>query len=515
MKKKRKNAALCKQGNSVTLGVMTAILVLFTVCNQGGYFPGAIATAGIFEILLCILCGKNINKISYPALLFCVWYFFCAVRTGLTVEYALRGLIPLTCFLFYLSVPRDQAKKIIGIVIRVSILIAVCSIIHCAFISFRAMQLKRGLFPFQYSNASGIYFAVMFLLLKGNEKAYLRRARWIFAAALLLTQSVGAVILAVAGELLLDFNIKKVLIISVGATVLCILFRARLYESVGTFTERLLQIYDGTKCIIQNPVCGIGAGQWENAKFAYQSGFYRANTIHSSLVQIGVNSGIPGLCMLLLILFMALRRLGRGEKKYFVCAGILLLHSCIDFTLSFLGLDMLLVLLLLQTDDSGEVRSVSLRYKAVLLLPAAVIFAVLSVGMYKAAKTDEWLKRGDFSRLISSYEEDYLFGHSHKGLVGYGSALYAQGNYEKLSALTDGIEYPPSELSVLRIRCCENSEVMLEYLQRQPYNTALYEEIKKSGDERTQLKADEIFEASLNDMSYPGKLLYEKKGRNY
>ena len=515
MKKKRKNAALCKQGNSVTLGVMTAILVLITVCNQGGYFPGAVAAAGIFEILLCILCGKNINKISYPSLLFCVWYFFCAVRTGLTVEYALRGLIPLTCFLFYLSVPRDQAKKIIGIVIRVSILIAVCSIIHCAFISFRAMQLKRGLFPFQYSNASGIYFAVMFLLLKGNEKAYLRRARWIFASALLLTQSVGAVILAVAGELLLDFNIKKVLIISAGAAVLCILFRARLYESVGTFTERLLQIYDGTKCIIQNPVFGIGAGRWENAKFAYQSGFYRANTIHSSLVQIGVNSGIPGLCMLLLILFMVLRRLGRGEKKYFVCAGILLLHSCIDFTLSFLGLDMLLVLLLLQTDDSGEVRSVSLRYKAVLLLPAAVIFAVLSVGMYKAAKTDEWLKRGDFSRLISSYEEDYLFGHSHKGLVGYGSALYAQGNYEKLSALTDGIEYPPSELSVLRIRCCENSEVMLEYLQWQPYNTALYEEIKKSGDERTQIKADEIFEASLNDMSYPGKLLYEKKGRNY
>lgn len=514
MEKKRKNPALCKKENSVTLGIMTAILVLITVCNQGGYFPGAVAAAGIFEILLCILCGKNINKISYPALVFCVWYFFCAVRTGLTVEYALRGLIPLTCFLFYLSVPRGEAKKIIGIVIRVSVLIAVCSIIHCAFISFKAMQLKRGLFPFQYSNASGIYFAVMFLLSKGNEGAYLKRARWIFAAALLLTQSVGALLLAVAGELLLDFNIKKVLIISAGAAILCILFRARLYESVGTFTERLLQIYDGTKCIIQNPVCGIGAGQWENAKFAYQSGFYRANTIHSSLVQIGVNSGIPGLCMFLLILLMSVRSLWRGEKKYFVCAGILLLHSCIDFTLSFPGLDMLLILLLVQRDDS-DVKPVSFGYKAALLLPAAVIFVVLSAGMYKAAKTDEWLKRGEFSRLTASYEEDYLFSHSHKGLVGYGSALYAQGNYEKLSALTDGIEYPPSELSVLRIRCCENSEVMLEYLQRQPYNTALYEEIKKSGDERTQLKADEIFEASLNNMSYPGKLLYEKKGRNY
>ena len=70
---------------------------------------------------------------------------------------------------------------------------ALFSIIYCVTKSFDSKVLQRLSFPFDYSNACGIYFAVCFFIAKYSKSEFLNKAGFIFIPALVLTQSIGAV----------------------------------------------------------------------------------------------------------------------------------------------------------------------------------------------------------------------------------------------------------------------------------------------------------------------------------
>lgn len=496
-----------EKSNNVVCRIIT-VLFFFIILNQGGYFEGAIAAAGIAEALILFFAGRKTSKSIFLMPVFCLWYFICSIKNEIVTEYALRGLIPSVSLMFCYIIPQKKEKYILNSVLKISVIISVCSIINCVAISMGAMQLKRSLFPFQYSNADGIYFSIIFLLLKNHENTYLKKSRWIVGLALMLTQSVGAVGLTVIGELILDYKKKKLLVIFIGAIILGFCFHERLYESIGTFTERLLQIYDGIKCIIKNPIFGIGAGRWELLKPYYQSGFYSANTIHSSIVQIGVNSGFIGIAIFIMCLIQIFIKLQKVEKKYLLCAVILIVHSCMDFTMSFLAVNMLSCLIFMQKDND-TFKNTKHRIPVLLIL---VMFMFIAGGLYESRKMNDKINKNEYLIAIDNYNSSFFLKHSSTAFTDYLKSLYAVKAYDELFDLIDNTEYPPAYLIILQIWCCENSEVMIKNLRQQPYNITLYNEIYKCDDKFVRIKADEILQSSIENMSYFGKLLYKKQG---
>jgi hypothetical protein len=122
--------------------------------------------------------------------------------------------------------------------------------------------------------------------------------------------------------------------------------------------NRATLIRDGVAIILDYPWLGIGGGGFANAYEKYKSYSYISNQVHSFVVQYTVEVGIIGLIILLVILASAvwifLRKwltLKDNQEEYrqlmyFVIPISILLHSVIDFNMSFMFLSILVFLCL-------------------------------------------------------------------------------------------------------------------------------------------------------------------------
>ncbi|MCS7462098.1 O-antigen ligase family protein [Paenibacillus doosanensis] len=112
--------------------------------------------------------------------------------------------------------------------------------------------------------------------------------------------------------------------------------------------ERGVFYMDSLKIIRDYPVFGAGGGAWSALYPTYQSYPYTSRQAHNFILQLWVEQGTAGvLAFLALFLYTAIRyiravsRLGVWQEPhlfYAITAGALLLHSAIDFDLSFVYL---------------------------------------------------------------------------------------------------------------------------------------------------------------------------------
>ncbi len=504
-----------EKSGTVSIYAIAVILGLL-ILNQGGYFAGGIISAG-FVVSLVLFCPKlRFKAIDVLLLAFSLWYLFCSLKGGFDIRYAAKGILPFLCLMFKLLLPRDskEAAKLCEKVLKVSFYITVVAILVSVYSCVTSMRLMRLVFPFQYANTSGIFFGVMFILSRYAGFEWARKRQYVFFVALVLTQSVGAVGLTVLAEIFMSRSIKRTVAVIAVILAGAVFLKDRIYESIGTFVERFLQMYDGLLCMAENPLLGIGAGRWELAKNLYQTGFYEAREIHSSIVQVGVSSGIIGIVLFAAVIVTALCKVRFSNKAYLVGILMILCHSFLDFTLSFVASGFL-VFVLLSCGESvdRDIFEIKAAVKPAVLCVITLMFFVLSVGMYQIKALDGLNVTKKYTSYIKYYESNPLSRQSVDTTENYAKALYATGNKEACLNEIDNIDVLSSNMIVLKKGCCGDWRDVLNHLQEQPYNATLYKTIcYKSDDESLKEEVEDMLEESIRSMSFLGKILFEFKG---
>lgn len=491
-------------------------VIAYIILNQGGYFAGGIISAGLIISLVMIRSKIQIKVTDVIFFVFGIWYLFCSLKPGFDIRYMAKGLLPIICLLFKFLLPhnQDDKKAILKKIIVISFYITVLAIFIGIYFSLTSMRLRRLTFPFQYANTSGIFFGVMFILSRYMEFEWAKKRQYVFFAGLILTQSVGAIGLTVLAEILLSRNLKRTLAILVILLIGAIVLKGRVYQSIGTFIERFLHIYDGLLCVADNALFGIGAGRWELYKNLYQTGFYDAREIHSSIVQIAVDSGFIGIGAFAISFIYAIKKTLFSGKVYFIAVLMILLHSCLDFTLTFTAMGFLIMILFSCGEDTS--RKLTLLKKGVVIPVAcvfAVMFSVLSCGMYQIKKLDGINITKRYSAYIHYYDTNILSQKSVKTKENYAKALYATGHKDMCLNVLENMDVLSTDMIILEKGCIGNWKGTINYLDEQPYNKNLYKTVfYNCNDESLQKQTKDMLDEAISSMSYLGKILFKFKG---
>lgn len=507
---------LTQQGctsEKVAMGISMALLCI-AVCVQGGFFPICIAFVGLLECIVCFFIKVRIDsKHLCVMLLFSLWYLFCAIKLEFILEYVINALLPLTIVLFFVvvtSMNSDLRKNLLILFIKISVAVAWIAIICCVYSIIIHKTMERIVFPFQYSNACGIYFAMLIILSKDINDKIIQKGKFIFYVALILTQSIGAITLTVIAELAYSRNWKKFVAIAIGIIIFILFFHSRIYQSAGTFIERLLQIHDGMFCISENPVFGIGMGKWRELRNFYQTGFYEASLIHSSIVQIGVDSGIIGTILFIACIIGGINKRLLTSKKYYICLAMFLAHSFIDCSMSFLGLDLLFVLILSQTAEAVKCQR---TIKRVLTTPLTTIILLIFIfaeyGLLNVRNINNLSNIQEYNAVIHYYENDKLMQTSVNAKLDYAKSLYNLQKYDETTKVIDEFKYKTTDMLILRA-WSSNYDFLFDVLQKEKYNQKIYDEIREGANADTQRKAADIYNQAVDEMSDLGKTLYNR-----
>jgi len=490
-------SAKLKETKNLSLYTLPTIFFLMvfvlTLINQGGFFYGAIIFAMLLLSVGLFFIKPEFSKSSILFLVFCLWYFFCSVRNGFAVEDAIKGFLPMSVYFMHLittdkTYSPDAAKKSI---LKLSVFLAIISVIICIAQTAVRKIFIDAVFPFWYANTTGLYFGICYILSKDLSDKFLDKYRFVFLLALVATRSVGAIVLTYLSAFIFSENKKKFVIFSLPIAVLAVFFKSQIVQSYASLMERFLQMHDGICCMIKNPVFGIGAGKWEDAKHVYQTGFYVAKVIHSSIIEIGVNSGFVGLILFVASLVMLFYR-KRISRHNLLCLLMILIHSFIDFSLSFAAIGFLAVLCIPKEEETIETGKIKIFPVAgmVFCIFAFCILSTASVMNKSADVNINTLK--PLSNVSDTAFERYLY------------ELYRNDRTYEINELIWEKEYPTTSEILLLIKIDDNKEESIKtFLKKQPFNMDLRDALN--------LKDNKY---AFEKMSYIGRKLYELKGEN-
>ncbi|MCL1832559.1 MAG: hypothetical protein FWG45_06600 [Oscillospiraceae bacterium] len=296
---------------------------------------------------------------------------------------------------------------------------------------------------FQYANAAGVFLAVCAFLTRLTEGRR-RHAAWVMEAALLLTQSVGAVAVYVLGWAVYALFIQRVkaerprkrslylIWGGMAAVTLGGLFILRGFRPFSTFAERLTHIKDGATVIAANPF-GIGAGAWELQYRAYQSSDYMAAIPHCGYVQIGLAGGFAALLITFALIGYWLWRVKRASvNRYTIAALMILVHAAQDITFSFAAIVFLLLMCIYaavyeQSDDVHKVNAKS-RLSVLFSLPV-IVFVTLSVPEAVKNRAEWAASVGEYSEAITQLERGFLLKDDTRATLLRMEYAYLNGDY--------------------------------------------------------------------------------------
>jgi len=339
-----------------------AVLACAAVVVQGGYFPafflwaGAALGASLLVNRRRLLLPRPMWALGALAL----WQLLAALVNRGGLDSLSQASLPLVCWLYglaLLSLSGEERRQVLVWAARFGCVAAGAAIFVflLELLGFPllpgAVTAKRLQFTFQYANAAGSWFAAL-LLLRGELKdRWLDRLWPVLAAALLLTRSVGAIALCLilqAAVLLLERRRDPKVWLSCGGLALAGVLAAgsRALQALGTLAERLVQSADALKGMAASPLFGYGAGNWGEVKAAFQSYDYRAQVVHNSYAQAGVEGGFPAALLLAGAVILALLWLRGRSGAHWGAALMLPLHAVMDFTLCFFSIDALALAIL-------------------------------------------------------------------------------------------------------------------------------------------------------------------------
>ncbi len=495
-----------------------AAIILISTLAKGGFD----STTGLFLGLL--ICGGLLFshavippfRLTLIFSLVCLIYLLSVIVNQFAVENLIVATKPLVCLLFLVLIYSLKDRLYPGSLLLISALItaAIGLISFIGLIEFDGMVTAGRLqSTFQYANAAGIVFAAAALLTDSKDFKQYRPYALILELALILSQSVGAIIVylfcrcfclyfedknkrtARAGAFSLRFIISaliaaalyvlvyilKLPLAAIPVLVLVGLLPGKLDQLTAklgsslkinilaasgfvfvnlmffslrgpgfyhTFVERLIQISDALGVVISKPLLGLGPGLWQHTRFAWQSADYQATYIHSSLLQVAVDTGLPGLAATALLGIYCLRKFKRHQVYLYAAMLAIFLHSLFDLTMNFLGVVFFLpILYRLYSEEEG--RPVK-QVKPLYLVPATVFAYLLVVqALFNLAVIE--LGSGDYGRSIRSLEriEPYHY-NSYEIKYMLAELYFIEGKEEKLTGQLQKLPYQTAESHFLK-----------------------------------------------------------------
>lgn len=115
--------------------------------------------------------------------------------------------------------------------------------------------------------------------------------------------------------------------------------------TLATLQARFVYMQDAWQALKEFWLFGAGGESWKFVVYQYQSTGYVSNDIHMFLEQQWLETGIIGFAIIVIALIIGLLRVYQSKRALIPVILMLLLHSCIDFTLSY-GVSLMLVFLL-------------------------------------------------------------------------------------------------------------------------------------------------------------------------
>ena len=378
--------------------MLTGLLVLILLL-QGGFSDAVWALGGIAASLFLLFYAKKRPPAFALILMLALVtvYAVSAAFHGLPFE-ALAGVsrvtVALLLLLVFYNINADISETVFitGFIVAAIGFLALGEILPWS----GAVLAGRLQSVFQYANAAGFFIGISAFLTRLNKKCSAYTP--FLEAALILTQSVGALVVYTVGWvlylwknknfrfqlLICGFAVSAFLAGSVFALVsftpipqlgilppiLLLVFRNKLQQLIdttaqrkgiiwlgggvfllgvaglfltrgllpfATYLERLIHIGDGLRVVVSYPL-GIGPGAWQHELFAHQSALYSAAKIHSEPIAAGVDAGFLAVVILCLLVIYWFRKKQWDEKS--VCAVMLLLAASMDIPFSFLSITM-------------------------------------------------------------------------------------------------------------------------------------------------------------------------------
>lgn len=524
-------------------------VIVVTAFLQGGYFPTVFLIAGIvFALIFALKVRSKLTTVEIILWGVALLYLIASIVNGYSsaslAQACLTGVC--ACFLHcYISLSESQKNKLLQMIVLVTgafagiALVAFVGVVEIS----GAVTAHRLQFPFQYANAAGAWYAATILIAQARREKHTSCVMLPITSALFLTRSIGAIglyfLLQVAvlvynrkqkgawKNLILSNAIPLVFSVALflvsGATALpligllylagwhldrllhcgqrlylhwvcvgsggvgvgAVLLSQRVSSGLQTFAERLSQISDGAKIIAEYPMLGLGAGKWAEVYPYCQSVQYTSTVVHSSVIQIGVDSGI--FAIILAVLFCALAWKIKGRSSEMNLAAVLILtHSLLDFTLQFFPICALVLVLLFYGAPAPEKADTS---QAICAVAVSICFGLLCVVMLYCEQLNKQLifcaQYNKWTAVITKYENNrMILGGNPEARSYLVYALYFSGDFNGVLAETEQIYGLGTEELLLRAQSMRNlgdedsaCELLLSELERQMYRVVLFEQV--------------------------------------
>lgn len=281
----------------------------------------------------------------------------------------------------------------------------------------------------------------------------------------------------------------------------------------GTFYK------DSLKLVADYPVFGAGGGAWYSMYEKYQHNPYISRQAHSFFFQTLVEVGIVGLLVLIALLmiffFSYLRNYVKSEEKdrddhfyYFIIAIALLIHSAIDFDLSYVYIGILLFLCLgamlsnIKTKELTKrknVKAIKWVYPSVISLLAIVMFIFAQTSLsanasFKQARDMvQTQSSNDFNEIVTPINKALNLRANHPDYaqlkVQLLQSVYLQNQqqqfYDEAQKLLDDTRakepynFALTSLQIRQYELSNNKMEQLKFVEEQltnyPWNMSLYD----------------------------------------
>lgn len=532
--------------------ILILCVMLGAVLFQGGFFPSIFLIAAMILSVATAISKKHRPGICEIVLFLCfIVYCLTSLINGYDSSSLAQACLPgaLAFFLYaYNCAAPCEKEKIIEFAVIVSGAFSILAILaFCDVIPITgAVTARRLQFTFQYANATGAWFAAVILLGQDRKNRKTSTAIIPCISALLLTRSVGALGTYIIAQTIRLIVLRKnkdlwhgliadhiiaaffsvafffvngwpavPLVILLGVTgsyrdkinmiaerlrlhwvclfagIACVpalLLSRRVSASVLTFAERLSQIKDGSHIILDNPMTGVGAGNWKLVYPYYQSAQYTSTVVHSSIIQVGVDAGALAVVLICIFIFFAYRRKGRPLGCN-LAAGLLIVHSLLDITAQFFPICALTLVALFDiSEDDRKAKQGSKVSSSVVIaisLASSVFFSCMFFTELRSKQLVLLSQVNKWDVIADQYtRQRAIFGKNSEMKDLYCSALYYAGEYERVAKETDASSMADTSALLLRadsIRMRGDQDaacrLLLCELERQKYRVILFEQV--------------------------------------
>lgn len=170
-------------------------------------------------------------------------------------------------------------------------------------------------------------------------------------------------------------------LLGMGAALCWIVQHARLLH-IDTLSARFVMYKDALKIFIASPWMGQGGDTWKTAYLGIQRSPYAGSEVHSGYIDIALDLGVIGLSIVVCWLGIIFVMLYRRKSMMLAPLIVLLLHSAVDFDMSY-GLFWMLALTLaglgLSSNNMGLPGIIHKRAKQEWILRRGIIYGIMSV----------------------------------------------------------------------------------------------------------------------------------------